>query len=148
MSAPARNAYKRKILAFARGFYGRQRNCWTVAVRAVHRAWAKAYIGRKLKKRAFRADWVQKINAAARQFGVPYSQLVRFLPAAGVDLNRQVLSDLAVTEPYAFRALVEAARAQRDRELAARGLPPLGSGRGALAERERQERLAEQLQLR
>jgi len=134
MSAPARHAYKKKVLAFARGFYGRQKNCWTVAVRAVHRAWQKAYIGRKLKKRGFRADWVQKINAASRQFGLPYSALVRFLPAAGVDLNRKVLSDLAVTEPYAFRALVETARAQRDAELAARGQPPLGPGRGRRAE--------------
>ena len=180
-----RRAYKKKILEFARGFYGRQKNCWTVAgecqacrsarrggirsvcsaataavtaelvsagftahlhhtelticspfpasphlslpsaVRAVHRAWQKAYIGRKLKKRVFRADWIQKINAASRQFGMPYNQLVRFLPAAGVDLNRKVLSDLAVAEPYAFRALVEAARTQRDAELAARGQPPL-----------------------
>lgn len=134
MSAPARHAYKKKILAFARGFYGKNKNCWTTAVRSVHRAWQYAYIGRKQKKRVFRSDWIQKINAASRQFGLPYSALVRFLPAAGVDLNRKVLSDLAVTEPYAFRALVETARAQRDAELKARGQPPLGPGRGRRAE--------------
>jgi large subunit ribosomal protein L20 len=121
MSAPARLAYKRKILFFARGFYGTQKNCWGAAVRAVHRAWQKGYVGRKQKKRTFRAEWIQRINAASRQFGLPYSQLVRFLPSAGVDLNRKVLSDLAAAEPYAFRALVGVASKQRDAEFAARG---------------------------
>lgn len=110
--------HKRKIFGFAKGFYGRQKNCWTIAIRAVHRAWQKAYIGRKHRKRDFRADWIQKINAATRQFGLPYSQFVRYLPAAGVDLNRKVLSDLAVTEPYSFKALVEIAKQQRKIEAA------------------------------
>ena len=133
MSAPARHAYKKKILTFARGFYGRQKNCWTVAIRAVHRAWQKAYIGRKLKKRDYRQDWIQKINAASRQFDMPYSQLVRYLPSAGVDLNRKVLSDLAVTEPYAFKALIETAKTQRDKEFIARGQPLPGTGKKAIA---------------
>lgn len=108
--------HKKKIFSFAQGFYGRRKNCWTIAVRAVHRAWQKGYIGRRLKKRDFRAEWIQRANAGARQFGMNYSQLVRYLPSAGVELNRKMLADLAVTEPYAFRGLVELAKLQRELE--------------------------------
>ena len=120
MSAPARLAYKRKILFFARGFYGTQKNCWGAAVRAVHRAWQKGYVGRKQKKRTFRAEWIQRINAGARLFGLRYSEMVRFLPAAGVELNRRMLALLAATEPFSFKALAEVAKAQRTAEAAAK----------------------------
>ncbi len=95
-------------------------------MRAVHRAWQKAYVGRHVRPRELRLDWIMKINAATRQFGMRYSQFVRFLPAAGVDLNRKVLADLAATEPYSFRALVEVAARQRDAEV---GKGKLGGGR-------------------
>jgi large subunit ribosomal protein L20 len=110
--------HKKKIFEFSKGFSGRRKNAWTIAIRAVHRAWSNSYIGRRQRKREYRALWVTRINAASRQFGVKYSELVRFLPAAGVDLNRSVLSSLAATEPYTFRALVEVARAQMERERA------------------------------
>jgi large subunit ribosomal protein L20 len=110
--------HKKKIFALAKGFYGRRKNCWTLTIRAVHRALQHAYIGRRLKKRDARTAWIQRINAATRQFGMRYSEFVRYLPAAGVDLNRKVLSDLAMTEPSTFRALVACAKQQADVEAA------------------------------
>jgi large subunit ribosomal protein L20 len=99
-----------KILSFAKGFYGRRKNCFTVAVRAVHMAWQNAYIGRKIKKRDARLTWIQQINAGARQHGMTYSQLIRGLPLAGLDLNRKALANLAATEPYSFKAVISAAQ--------------------------------------
>lgn len=103
-------AKKIKVLAATRGFFGRRKNCFTVAIRAAHRAWAKAYEGRKHKKRAFRELWIAKIGAAARQHGLVYSALMRAMPLTGMALNRKSLADLAVTEPYSFLAVVEAAK--------------------------------------
>ena len=100
---------KVKIFAAARGFYGRRSN-WAQATRNVHKAWLYAYIGRKLNKRHFRTQWIQQINAATRLHGFTYSLLMRWLPVAGITMNRKVLSDLARTEPYTFKAVVEAAR--------------------------------------
>lgn len=121
---------KAKIFRFAKGFYGRRKNCWVQAVRSVHKAWQYAYIGRKLKKRDFRSQWILQINAAARAHGLTYSVLMSALPATGMQLNRKVLAELAGTEPYTFHAVVEAvklvapgrvgdnaARAARDAEL-------------------------------
>jgi large subunit ribosomal protein L20 len=123
--------HKKKIFALAKGFYGRRKNCWTITIRAVHRALQHAYIGRRLKKRDARSAWIQRINASTRQFGMRYSEFVRYLPAAGVDLNRKVLSDLAMTEPYSFRALVACAKQQQEAEAAA-------AKNGAGAQRQRQ----------
>ncbi len=102
---------KSKIFAAAKGFYGRRKNCWTTAVRAVHKAWQYAYIGRKLKKRDNRSTWIQQINAGARLHGFSYGQLVRGLERANMELNRRSLATLAATEPYSFKAVVEVARA-------------------------------------
>lgn len=101
---------KLKIFQAARGYFGRRKNCWAIAVRAVHKGWEKAFIGRKLKKREFRAQWIQQINAGARQHGVCYSKLMKAMPVAGIQLNRKVLADIAGTEPYSFRAVIEAAK--------------------------------------
>ncbi len=103
---------KVKIFAYAKGFFGRRKNCWTIAVRAVHKSWQKAYIGRKQKKRDFRSQWIQQINAGARQHGVTYAKFMKTLPVAGLSLNRKVLADLAATEPYSFKAIVDAAKLQ------------------------------------
>jgi large subunit ribosomal protein L20 len=113
-------ANRKKIFAAARGFRGRLKNCWTLANRAVHNAWLYAYSSRRLRKRDARGEWIMRINAGARALGSKYSELVRFLPAAGVDLNRRMLASLAATEPFSFKALVETARAQQAREAAAR----------------------------
>ena len=102
---------KTKIFAASRGFFGRRKNCWTIAVRAVHKAWRYAYIGRKLKKRDARGAWIVAINAGARQHGMTYARLIRGLARAGLGLNRKALAALAATEPYSFRAVVLAAQA-------------------------------------
>ena len=111
---------KRQMFRFARGFRGRAKNCWTLVQRAVHHAWQKSYTSRRLARRDYRGEWIQRINAGARQFGMRYSEVVRGLPAAGIELNRRVLSELAATEPFTFKALVETARAQLEAERAAR----------------------------
>ena len=101
---------KAKIFKAARGFYGRRKNCWTQAVRSVHKAWQYAYIGRKLKKRDFRSQWIMQINAAARAHGLSYSIFMQALPATGMQMNRKVLAELAGTEPATFRAIAEAVK--------------------------------------
>jgi large subunit ribosomal protein L20 len=102
---------KVKVFDAARGFYGRRKNCWAIAVRAVHKAWQYAYVGRRLKKREYRATWIQQINAGARQHGLTYAQFIKYLPVAGLDLNRKSLATLAATEPFAFKAIADTLRA-------------------------------------
>lgn len=101
---------KLKIFAAARGFFGRRKNCWATSVRAVHKAWQYAYIGRKLKARTARAGWISAVNAGARLHGCTYARLIRGLARAGVGLNRKSLAALAATEPYSFKAVVLAAQ--------------------------------------
>jgi large subunit ribosomal protein L20 len=105
---------KAKIFAAAVGFYGRRKNCFRTAVRAVHKSWQYAYIGRKLKKRDMRALWIQQINAGARLHGLSYAKLMRGLEASSIELNRKSLANLAATEPYSFKAVVEAAKLARE----------------------------------
>jgi large subunit ribosomal protein L20 len=124
-------AKKEKVFAFAKGFWGRRKNCWTLAARAVDRAFQVAYTGRKLKKREFRARWIGQINAGVRAHGLNYSAFVRLAPAAGIVMNRKVLANLAATEPYTFKAVVEMARAKGVELGTLRPLPTLG---GALGE--------------
>lgn len=102
----ASRARRKKILKLAKGYYGRRKNVWTVAKNAVERGLNYAYTGRKQKKRNFRALWIQRINAAARQEGMSYSALMGKVHAAGVELNRKVLADLAMNHPEAFKAVV------------------------------------------
>ena len=103
----ASRARRKKVLKLAKGYYGRRKNVWTVAKNAVERGLNYAYVGRKQKKRNFRALWIQRINAAARQEGLSYSALMGKVHAAGVELNRKVLADLAMNHPEAFKAVVE-----------------------------------------
>ena len=102
----ASRARRKKILKLAKGYYGRRKNVWTVAKNAVEKGLVYAYTGRKQKKRNFRALWIQRINAAARQEGLSYSALMGKVHAAGVELNRKVLADLAMNEPEAFAKLI------------------------------------------
>jgi large subunit ribosomal protein L20 len=102
----ASRARRKKILKLAKGYYGRRKNVWTVAKNAVEKGLVYAYTGRKQKKRNFRALWIQRINAAARQEGISYSALMGKVHAAGVELNRKVLADLAMNHPEAFKAVV------------------------------------------
>jgi large subunit ribosomal protein L20 len=98
---------RKRVLKQAKGFYGRRKNTITNANAAVDRSMQYAYVGRKLRKRNFRALWIQRINAAVRQYGLTYSRFISGLLAAGIDLDRKVLADLAVREPEAFKALVD-----------------------------------------
>ena len=94
-------------MRLAKGYYGRRKNVWTVAKNAVEKGLVYAYRDRKVKKREFRALWIQRINAGARQHGVSYSQLMGGLRKASIDLNRKVLADLALNHPAAFAGIVE-----------------------------------------
>jgi large subunit ribosomal protein L20 len=109
-SGPARHARKRKIIKAAKGYYGRRKNTFRVANQAVEKAGQYAYRDRRAKKRTFRALWIQRINAAARLNGLTYATFMNGLTRAGVELDRKVLSDLAVHEPEAFSSLVEQAK--------------------------------------
>ena len=102
---------RKRVLKQAKGFRGRRKNNITTANAAVDRSMQYAYIGRKLKKRNFRALWIQRINAACRLHGLTYSRFISGLAKAGIELDRKVLSDLAVREPEAFKALAEQAQA-------------------------------------
>ena len=105
------HARHKKTLAAAKGFYGRRKNTFRTAKAAVEKSMANAYIGRKRKKRVFRALWIQRLNAAAREHGLTYSRLIDGLKKAGIETDRKVMSDLAIKEPAAFTALVEKAKA-------------------------------------
>ena len=103
------HARRKAVFKAAKGFYGRRKNTITVANAAVDRSLQHNYIGRKLKKRNFRALWIQRINAAVREHGLTYSRFIAGLAKAGIDVDRKVLAELAISEPAAFKALVDKA---------------------------------------
>ena len=105
------HARHRKVLKQAKGYYGRRKNTIRVAKQAVEKAGQYAYRDRKVKKRTFRALWIQRINAAARVNGLTYGRLIDGLKKAGIELDRKVLADIAVREPETFKGLVEAVSA-------------------------------------
>ena len=107
---PASKARRKRIFERAKGFYGRRKNTVTVAKAAVDKAGQYAYVGRKQKKRNFRALWIQRINAAVRLHGLTYGRFIDGLGKAGVAVDRKILSDLAIHQPEAFKALVEKAQ--------------------------------------
>ena len=107
----ASHARHRKVIKQAKGYYGRRKNTIRVAKQAVEKAGQYAYRDRKVKKRTFRALWIQRINAAARENGLTYGRLIDGLKKAGIELDRKVLADIAVHEPATFKGLVEAASA-------------------------------------
>ncbi len=102
---------RRKILARAKGYYLSKHNCYRIAKEQVDRSLVFAFAGRKQKKRQFRALWITRIGAAARENGISYSRLIDGLRRSGIELDRRVLADLALTQPQAFSQLVEKARA-------------------------------------
>ena len=106
-------AHKRhkKIVGMAAGYRGRASTNYRVAIEKVEKALRYAYRDRRNRKRDFRALWIQRINAAAREHGLTYSQLMSGIRRAGVTVDRKVLSDLAIREPASFKALVEKAQA-------------------------------------
>ena len=103
----ASRARRKKILKRVKGQFGARKNVWTVAKNAYEKGLQYAYVGRKNKKREFRALWIQRINAAARLEGMSYSQLMGALHKAGIEINRKTLANLALNNPEAFKAVVE-----------------------------------------
>jgi large subunit ribosomal protein L20 len=104
------HAKHKKVLKAAKGYYGRRKNTIRIAKQAVEKAQQYAYRDRRNRKRTFRALWIQRINAAARVEGLTYARLIDGLAKAGVEVDRKVLSDLAISEPAAFSALAAKAK--------------------------------------
>jgi large subunit ribosomal protein L20 len=104
-------ARHKKILKMAKGYRGRAKSCFRVAIERVEKGLQYAYRDRRNKKRTFRALWIQRINAGARLHGLTYSQMMHGLLLANVELDRKILSDLAISEPASFAAIVEQAKA-------------------------------------
>ncbi|MCX8676829.1 50S ribosomal protein L20 [Apibacter sp. B3706] len=107
VNSVASRARRKRVLKLAKGYYGRRKNVWTVAKNAVEKGLQYAYVGRKQKKRNFRALWIQRINAGVRQYGLSYSKFIGLLKEKNIDLNRKVLADLAMNHPEAFKAVVD-----------------------------------------
>ena len=105
------HAKHKKVLDAAKGYYGRGKNTIRVAKQAVEKALQYGYRDRKRKKRTFRALWIQRINAAAREHGMTYGNFIHGLSVAGIEVDRKVLADVAVKDPAGFKALVEQASA-------------------------------------
>ena len=107
------NATKKhkKVLKLAKGFYGQKSKVFRAANPAVMRSLRSAYIGRKNKKRDFRRLWIARINAAARMNGISYSQFMNGLKKSGIEINRKMLSEMAIHDAAGFTALVETAKA-------------------------------------
>lgn len=93
-------------MKMAKGYFGRRKNVWTVAKNAVEKGLTYSYRDRRTKKRNFRALWIQRINAGAREHGMSYSAFMGQLKANNIELNRKVLADLAMNHPEAFKAIV------------------------------------------
>ena len=110
VNSVAKRARRKKILKQAKGYFGRRKNVYTVAKNAVDKAMVYAYRDRKNNKRNFRALWIQRINAGAREHGLSYSQFMGKLKINNIELNRKVLADLAMNNPEAFKAIVDKIR--------------------------------------
>lgn len=102
---------RRKIFKLSKGYYGNKSKSYRIARQAVMKSLMYSYIGRKRRKRDFRQLWIARINAQARVNGLSYSKMMHGLKVAGINLNRKVLADLAVTDPAAFAELASKAKA-------------------------------------
>jgi large subunit ribosomal protein L20 len=105
------HAKHKKILRGAKGFYGRRKNTIRAAKGAVDRSMQYATRDRRAKKRVMRGLWIQRLNAAAREHGLTYSRFIAGLAKAGIEIDRKILAELAISEPETFRAVVEQAKA-------------------------------------
>jgi large subunit ribosomal protein L20 len=106
VNAVASRARRKRILKQAKGFYGKRKNVYTVAKNVLEKGLTYRYVGRKLKKREYRALWIARINAAVRAEGLTYSRFIHLLNEKGVVLDRKVLADIAMNEPEAFKQLI------------------------------------------
>ncbi|HLI10893.1 MAG TPA: 50S ribosomal protein L20 [Alphaproteobacteria bacterium] len=109
--SPTRHAKRKKLLKLAKGYRGRAKNNFRIALEKVEKGLRYAYRDRRARKRDFRGLWIQRINAGARENGLTYAQFMHGLKTAGIALDRKVLADLAARDPESFRALVSQAQA-------------------------------------
>lgn len=116
--SPRAHARHVKVLKLAKGYRGRSHNCYRIALERVEKALRYAYRDRRNKKRDFRALWIQRINAAAREHGLTYSRFMNGVKLAGIMLDRKVLAELAVNDAIAFKAIVAKAQAAIDAKAA------------------------------
>ncbi len=110
VNSVASKGRRKKVLSQAKGFYGKRKNVYTVAKNIVEKGLTYSYVGRKLKKREYRALWIARINAAVRAEGLNYSQFIHKLNEKGIELDRKVLADIAMNEPEAFKKLVDSVK--------------------------------------
>ena len=110
VNAVASRARRKKVLKLAKGNFGSRGNVWTVAKNTVEKGQQYAYAHRQIKKRTYRSLWITRINAAVRAYGMTYSEFMGKVNAKGIELNRKVLADLAMNEPKAFEAIVNAVK--------------------------------------
>lgn len=115
-NSPASRKRRKRTLAKAKGFRGFRSTHFRYAKDAVRKAMTYSYRDRKVRKRTFRNLWVQRINAAARQFGITYSRMMEGLKFAGIEMDRKVLSDIAIKDPAAFEAFAAQAKAAIERK--------------------------------
>jgi large subunit ribosomal protein L20 len=106
VNSVASKARRKRILKQAKGFYGKRKNVYTVAKNVLEKGLTYRYVGRKLKKREYRALWITRINAAVREEGLTYSEFINKLKVKGIELDRKVLADLAMNEPATFKSLI------------------------------------------
>ena len=106
VNAVASRARRKRILKQAKGFYGKRKNVYTVAKNVLEKGLQYRYVGRKLKKREYRALWIARINAAVREEGLTYSEFIHLLSNKGISVDRKILADLAMNEPASFKSLV------------------------------------------
>ena len=110
VNAVASRARRKKVLKLAKGNFGSRGNVWTVAKNTVEKGLQYAYAHRQIKKRTYRSLWITRINAAVRAYGMTYSEFMGKVNAKGIELNRKVLADLALNEPKAIEAIVNAVK--------------------------------------
>jgi len=113
------HARHKRILEQAKGYYGRRKNTIRIAKQAVEKAGQYAYRDRKVKKRSFRAIWIQRINAAVREQGLTYGVFMHGTKLAGIEIDRKIMADLAMHEPDSFKAIIAQVQAALDAKVAA-----------------------------
>jgi large subunit ribosomal protein L20 len=108
------NWSRKKVFRLAKGFTGRSKNCFGLALRKVFKKLTYAYRDRKVKKRLVRRNWISSINAAVREHGINYSRFICGLTRSNIQVDRKILADLAINEPYSFKSVVEEVNTQTD----------------------------------
>lgn len=106
-NAVAARQKRKKVMKQTKGYFGRRKNVWTVSKNAYEKGLSYAYRDRRKKKAEFRALWIQRINAAVREYDMSYSEFMGKLSSSGIEINRKVLADLAMNDPKAFEAIVK-----------------------------------------